>query len=93
MIAALLALSLFAAQPAERVVDVRVQGNTITPEADVVRMAAVVPGTEVTPALIDALPATLQRAGHFKHVDVLRRYASSPIRLKSSSSSLLTKVP
>lgn len=76
MIAALLALSLFAAQPAERVVDVRVQGNTITPEADVVRMAAVAPGTEVTPALIEALPATLQRAGHFRHVEVLMRYGS-----------------
>lgn len=76
MIAALLALSLFAAQPAERVVDVRVQGNTITPEADVVRMAAVAPGTEVTPALVESLPSKLQRAGHFTHVEVLKRYAS-----------------
>jgi len=76
VIAALLALTLFAAQPAERVVDVRVQGNTLTPEAEVVRMAAVAPGTEVTPALVAALPSRLERAGRFKHVEVLKRYAS-----------------
>lgn len=76
MIASLLGLALLVAQVPERVVDVRVQGNTLTSEADVVRMANVAPGTEVTPTLLASLPATLERAGHFRHVDVLKRYAS-----------------
>ena len=54
MIAALLALSLFAAQPAERVVDVRVQGNTITIAGTDYRVRGVQPdGTGITTLVLE----------------------------------------
>lgn len=76
MLSALLAVILFAAQPVERVAAVRVQGNTLTPEADIVRLAAVPAGTEVTPALLDEVTARVRRGGRFERVEVLKRYAS-----------------
>ena len=76
MLAALLTIALFAAQPAERVVDIRVQGNTLTSDADIVQMANVSPGTEVTPTLIAEITARLKKAGHFERVEVVKRYAS-----------------
>jgi outer membrane protein assembly factor BamA len=74
--AALLALTLLVTQATERVVDVRVQGNTLTADAEIIRMAAVPPGTAVTPTLIDDIAARLKAAGNFRRVEVLKRYAS-----------------
>ncbi len=76
MLSALLALTLLAAQPAERVVAVQVQGNTLTPEADIVRMADVPAGTEVTPTLTAEVTARVKRGGRFERIEVLKRYAS-----------------
>ncbi|HUR32220.1 MAG TPA: BamA/TamA family outer membrane protein [Vicinamibacterales bacterium] len=60
----------------ERVVDVRVQGNTLTADADIVRMAAVAPGTAFTATLLDDVTARLKAAGRFERVEVVKRYAS-----------------
>ena len=76
MLAALLTLALFAAQPAERVVDVRVQGNTLTSDAEIVTMANVPQGTEVTPTLIADITRRLKTGGRFERVEVVKRYAS-----------------
>lgn len=76
MLSCLLAITLLAAQPVERVVGVRVQGNTITPDADIVRLADVPADTAVTPALLDEVAARVKRGGRFERVDVLKRYAS-----------------
>ncbi len=71
-----LTLGLFAAQGPERIVDIRVQGNTITAEADIVRMAGVEPGTEITPQTIEAVEARVRAGGRFERVEVLKRFAS-----------------
>lgn len=76
MLAALFTLAFLTLQSPERVVDVRVQGNVLTSDAEIVRMAAVAPGTEVTPALIDEVTQRVKAAGHFDRVEVLKRYAS-----------------
>jgi hypothetical protein len=76
LIAALLTLTLFAMQTAERVVDIRVQGNTLTSDADIVRIANIPPGTEVTPSLISEVTARVKAGGRFERVEVLKRYAS-----------------
>ncbi len=65
-----------ASQTVERVAAVRVQGNTLTPEADIVRLAGVPVGTAVTPALTGEVAARIRRGGHFERVEVLKRYAS-----------------
>ncbi len=71
-----LALSLLTFQPVERVVDVRVQGNTLTPEADIIRLAAVPPGTPVSATTPDEVAARVRAGGRFEKVEVLKRYAS-----------------
>ena len=76
MLSVLLAVTLLAAQPIERVAAVRVQGNTVTPEADIVRLADVPVGTEVTPALPGEVAARVTRGGRFERVEVLKRFAS-----------------
>jgi len=70
-----LALLLFAVQ-GEHVVDVRVQGNTLTPDATIVRLAAVEPGAPFTPQTIDEVVRRVKAGGHFERVEVLKRYAS-----------------
>jgi outer membrane protein assembly factor BamA len=67
---------LFSGQSAELVTGVRVQGNTLTSDADVVRMAGVAVGTPVTPGLLEQVEARLKAVGHFERVEVLKRYAS-----------------
>ena len=76
MLVALLALALFGGQPAERVVDVRVQGNTLTSDADIVRMSGLQTGAAVTPTLVEDTTARLKAAGRFRRVEVTKRYAS-----------------
>lgn len=76
MVAALLTLALLTAQPAERVVALRVQGNTLTPDAEVLQIAGVEPGTELTPTTISDITARLEKAGRFERVEVMKRYAS-----------------
>ena len=71
-----LALALFAGQAVERIVDIRVQGNTLTSEADIVRLTGVQPGTEVTAQIVDEVAARVRAGGRFERVEVLKRYAS-----------------
>lgn len=76
MLPLLLALSLLAQLPAEQVAGIRVQGNTLTADADIVRLAGVEVGTPVTPTLLDDIAARLKQGGRFERVEVLKRFAS-----------------
>lgn len=76
MLALLLTLSLFAQEPAEHVAGVRVQGNTLTAEADILSIASVDAGAPVTPTLLDEIGTRLKRSGRFQRVEVLKRFAS-----------------
>ncbi len=76
MLGLLLTLALGAAQPLERVADVRVQGNTITQDADVVALTGVSVGEPVSPTLPADVTARLRATGKFRSVEVLKRYAS-----------------
>lgn len=75
MLAALL-LNLLTLQTPERLVGIRVQGNTLTAEADIVRMAGLEPGAAVTSGTTEEVAARVKRAGRFTRVEVLKRYAS-----------------
>jgi hypothetical protein len=60
----------------ERIVDIRVQGNTLTPDAANVRMAAIDTGSPFTPQTIDEVTRRVKSGGRFERVEVLKRYAS-----------------
>lgn len=76
MLAALLAIALVTTAPAERLAEIRVQGNTLTSDADVVALTGVTPGDEVTPTFVDEVSKRLRSTGRFASVEVLKRYAS-----------------
>jgi outer membrane protein assembly factor BamA len=67
---------LLVALQAEHVVDVRVQGNTLTPDEVIVKLARVEPGTPFTPQTIDEVTKRVKAGGRFERVEVLKRYAS-----------------
>ena len=72
-----LALFLLAAQlPVETVATIQVQGNTATPDADVLRMAGVSVGMPFESTTIDAITKRLRNAGKFDSVEVRKRFAS-----------------
>jgi hypothetical protein len=64
------------AQQPERVVDIQVQGNALTPDVEVIRLAGVEPGMPVDDATFDRVAARLRASHKFEHVDVLKRFAS-----------------
>ena len=76
VLAALLTLTLGLGQAAERVTDVRVQGNTLTADADIVALSGLPIGTELTPTLLDEAAVRLRKGGRFRRVEILKRYAS-----------------
>jgi outer membrane protein assembly factor BamA len=72
LIAALLAR----AQPLEHIVDIKVQGNVLTSDTDVIRIAGIEPGMPVDARTVDDVAARLRASRKFEQVDVLKRYAS-----------------
>lgn len=76
MLAALLALTLLGQPQVERVAAIRVQGNTLTADAEIIRLTGVSEGTEVTPALLGDIAARVKAGGRFERVEVLKRFAS-----------------
>ncbi|MEQ1911966.1 MAG: BamA/TamA family outer membrane protein [Vicinamibacterales bacterium] len=76
MLVALLTLALGLGQAAERLTDVRVQGNTLTADADIVALSGLPIGTELTPTLLDEAAERLRKSDRFRRVEILKRYAS-----------------
>lgn len=62
--------------PAEVLLEVRVQGNILTTEGEVVRLAGVVVGEPVTPEMPAEVEARLRKTDRFEQVQVLKRFAS-----------------
>jgi outer membrane protein assembly factor BamA len=60
----------------ETVVEIRVHGNHTTPDADVLRLAGVTPGSPFAPALVAAVENRLRQSGRFRTVEVRKRYRS-----------------
>jgi hypothetical protein len=63
-------------QPAEVLAQIQVQGNTITPDADVLAIAGLTIGMPVEAGTPAAAAARLEADGRFDRVDVLKRFAS-----------------
>ena len=61
-------------QPADRVAEVRVQGNYRTPEADVLKIAGVQVGDPLTAETVNAIAERLRKSGKFDEVDVRQRW-------------------
>lgn len=72
----LLPLVARAQPPAEVVASIQVQGNVLTPDADVVRLAGVAVGDPFDPTTIGAVAARLRDSRRFVSVEVLKRFAS-----------------
>lgn len=70
----LLALALTAQTPGAVVTDVRVHGNHTTPDAVVLEIAGVAPGSPFTPALPGVIADRLEKSGRFRDVTVEQRY-------------------
>jgi hypothetical protein len=64
------------AQTAEVIAEIRVHGNLITPEEEILRLADVHVGMLFDPAIPAQVAARLQAAKRFESVEVLKRFAS-----------------
>jgi outer membrane protein assembly factor BamA len=65
-----------AAPAPETIVDIRVHGNHITPDADVIRLSTLTKGAPFTDRTIADATKALRQTGLFDDVDVLKRFAS-----------------
>ena len=72
----LLAGLLAGAAPAERIVEIQVHGNALTPDAEIIELAGVSVGMAVDAGTFDAATARLRQSRKFEHVEVLKRFAS-----------------
>jgi hypothetical protein len=62
--------------PQECIIEVRVHGNHTTPDAEVLRLAAVEPGQPFTVETLARIRKALDDSGRFRSVDVRKRYTS-----------------
>src|SRR6185436_12457909 len=62
--------------PAETVTAIQIQGNTVTPDDDIRRLAGVSVGMPFDANTADAVAARLKAAKHFDRVEVRKRFAS-----------------
>lgn len=63
-------------QPAETVAAIQIQGNTVTPDEEMRRLAGVSLGMPFDAATIDAVTERLNKAKHFDRVEVRKRFTS-----------------
>ena len=63
-------------QTAETVAAIQIQGNTVTPDEEMRRLAGVQIGMPFDAATLDAVAARLKAAKHFDRVEVRKRFAS-----------------
>ena len=62
--------------PQECIIEIRVHGNHTTPDAEVLRLAAVEPGQPFTVETLVRIRKALDDSGRFRSVDVRKRYTS-----------------
>lgn len=76
-VAGVVAVPQSSALPAREVIaDVRVHGNQITADDEIVRLAGVRAGEPFETSTIEHVRKALESTGRFRHVDVLKRFAS-----------------
>ena len=79
-LAASLAFALFPqaapAQPGEVVAEIRVHGNHLTPDAEIIAIAGLTIGAPVTADTIEQVRKALKASGKFEEVEVVKRFAS-----------------
>jgi outer membrane protein assembly factor BamA len=63
-----------AAQPQERVAEIRIQGNYRTPEDEIRRLASVQVGEIITADTLAAIESRLVRSGKFEDVEIRKRW-------------------
>jgi hypothetical protein len=73
---AALALTFLLAQSPAVITDIRVQGNVLTPDAEIQRLTGVEVGARFTDDLPEKIAERLKAAHKFETVQVLKRYAS-----------------
>jgi outer membrane protein assembly factor BamA len=61
---------------AEIVADVRVHGNAAIPADEILRLAALEPGTAFTATTLSEIERRLRESGRFRNVEILKRFAS-----------------
>jgi outer membrane protein assembly factor BamA len=67
----------FSQTPAPEVIaEVRIHGNLVTPDEEILKLAGITIGARFEPGLIDEVRTRLDRDGRFQDVQVLKRYAS-----------------
>ncbi len=64
------------ARQSETIAAIQVHGNTITPDAEIVRLAGVDVGAAVQPDTVETVTTRLEATKRFERVQVLKRYAS-----------------
>ncbi len=62
--------------PAEIIQEIRVHGNTVLTDAEVLALAGVAVGSAVAPGMEEAIARRLRDSGRFETVDVRKRYRS-----------------
>jgi surface antigen Omp85-like protein len=60
----------------ERLVDIQVHGNTLTADAEIIRIAGLQPGMPIGAKTFDEAADRLRDSHKFEHVEVLKRFAS-----------------
>jgi outer membrane protein assembly factor BamA len=60
----------------QTIVSIQVHGNTMTPDAEIIRASGLSEGETFSDALLTQTTARLQSTKRFDHVEVLKRYAS-----------------
>jgi outer membrane protein assembly factor BamA len=63
-------------QSAELIAEIRVHGNLVVPNDEVVKLAGIAVGDPFGPATIAEVTARLRESKQFDHVEVLKRFAS-----------------
>ena len=73
---ALVAGAGIASQAGETIAEIRVHGNHVTSDDEIVRIAGIAIGAPFTAQTVDEVRRRLDRSGHFDDVEVLKRFAS-----------------
>ncbi len=68
--------SIAAAQTAEVIADIRVHGNHVTPDEEVLKIAGITVGAPLTATTLREVERRLRDSGKFDTVEVLKRFAS-----------------
>lgn len=76
MLVCIAVLALLAGQPSERVAEIQIHGNTLTPDAQIIALSGLQVGAPMTADTVRDVETRLRAAHLFEDVEVLKRFAS-----------------